>query len=71
MKNVLDLGDTLKQMGIGYTGIHYTAIHNSSPVYSRELADFQYQFLNRIMSNEEATLLMELSETARLTDDTL
>jgi len=58
MKNVSDLGEALEAMDIEYTGIHYTAITESDPVYSRELADFQYQFLDRILSNKEAAILM-------------
>lgn len=65
MKNVLDLGDALDKMGIAYTGIHYTAIQGADPVYSRDLADFQYQFLDRILSNQEARLLMEQGESVR------
>ncbi len=61
-KNVSELGETLEAMGIEYTGIHYTANTKSDPVYSRELADFQYQFLDRILSNEEAAILMSSSK---------
>ncbi len=58
MKNVASLREALEPKGIEYIGIHYTAIAECDPVYSRELADFQYQFLDRLPSNEEALVLM-------------
>lgn len=57
-KNVEEL-ENLSKYGIEYTGIHYTAIEHSNPIYIREIAEFQYRFLNQIMSNEAALLLME------------
>lgn len=57
-KNVEEL-EALTKCGIEYTGIHYTAIENSKPVYFREIAEFQYKFLDQILSNEAALLLME------------
>lgn len=57
-KNVEEL-ENLTKYGIEYTGVHYTAIEHSKPVYSREIAEFQYKFLDQIMSNEAALLLME------------
>lgn len=56
-KNVDELED-LQKYGIQYVGIHYTAIENSK-IYSREVAEFQLKFLDQIMSNEAALLLME------------
>lgn len=58
-KNVEELEHALSQYGIEYVGIYYTAIEHAQPVYSRELADYQYKFLNKIMGNEAAALLME------------
>ena len=58
-KNVEELEQTLTKYGIDYVGIYYTAIEQSKSIYSRELADFQYKFLDRIMSNEAANLLMQ------------
>jgi hypothetical protein len=57
-KNVEEL-ENLIQHDIEYIGIHYTAIEDSKPVYVREIADFQSKFLDQIMSNEAALLLME------------
>ncbi len=34
-------------------------IEHIAPVYSREVAEFQYKFLDKIMSNEAAAVLME------------
>ena len=36
-----------------------TAIEKANPVYDREIAKFQYKFLDQMMSNEAALLLME------------
>lgn len=57
-KNVEEL-EALTKHGIDYTGVHYTAIEGAKPVYVREVALFQYKFLDKIMSNEAAILLME------------
>lgn len=57
-KNVAEL-ESLTRYGIEYVGVHYTAIEHSKPVYIREVAEFQYKFLDEIMSNEAALLLME------------
>lgn len=57
-KNIEEL-ESLAQYGIEYTGIHYTAIQDAKPLYVREIAEFQYKFLDQIMSNEAALLLME------------
>jgi FMN phosphatase YigB (HAD superfamily) len=59
LENVEAVEKVLQEMDINYTGIHYTAYKESPPVYFRELADFQYQFLDSILSNEEASLLMQ------------
>lgn len=56
-KNVDEL-EALTQHDIDYIGIHYTAIENAKPVYNREIAEFQYKFLDQIMSNEAALILM-------------
>jgi hypothetical protein len=57
-KNVDEL-ENLTRYGIEYIGVHYTAIEHSKPVYIREIAEFQSKFLDEIMSNEAALLLME------------
>jgi hypothetical protein len=57
-KNVEEL-ENLTRYGIEYIGIHYTAIEYAKPVYVREIAAFQSKFLDQIMSNEAALLLME------------
>lgn len=57
-KNVEEL-ENLTKYGIEYIGVHYTAIEKATPIYNREIAEFQYKFLDQIMSNEAAALLME------------
>ena len=57
-KNVAEL-EALSQYGIEYIGVHYTAASHAKPVYNREIAEFQYKFLDQIMSNDSALLLME------------
>jgi hypothetical protein len=57
-KNVDEL-EQLTNHGIDYIGVHYTAIEHAAPVYVREIAEFQYKFLDKIMSNEAALILME------------
>lgn len=57
-KNLEEL-ESLTEQGVDYIGVHYTAIENAKPVYVREIAEFQYKFLDKIMSNEAALLLME------------
>lgn len=57
-KNVEEL-EGLTRCGIEYVGVHYTAIEHVKPVYVGEIAEFQSKFLDQIMSNEAALLLME------------
>jgi hypothetical protein len=58
-KNVEELEKTLSAQDIEYIGVYYTAIDHAAPVYSRELAEFQSKFLDKIMSNEAAELLIQ------------
>lgn len=58
-KNVDELEHALAKLGIEYIGIYYTAIEYAKPVYSKELAEFQLKFLDKIVSNEAASLLMQ------------
>lgn len=58
-KNIEELEQALSKYGIEYIGIYYTAIEHAKPVYSRDLAEYQYKFLDKIMSNEAANLLMQ------------
>lgn len=57
-KNVEEL-ERLTRYGIEYMGLYYAAIEHAEPVYVREIAEFQSKFLDQIMSNEAALLLME------------
>lgn len=59
-KNVEEL-EYLTKHGVEYVGVHYTAIEQAKPVYIREIAEFQYKFLDQILSNEAALILMENS----------
>lgn len=56
-KNVEELEKLASRLE--YIGVHYTAIEHTEPLYSREIAEFQSRFLDQIMSNEAALLLME------------
>lgn len=58
-KHVEEVESALAHLGIDCVGIHYTAINHVEKVYFPEIADFQYKFLKKIMSNEAAALLME------------
>ncbi len=58
IRNVEEVVEKLSKYGIACTGIHYTACEHVAPVYSRELADFQAKFLDQILSNEAAALLL-------------
>lgn len=58
-KNVEELEEALSKLGIEYLGVYYTAIEHAKPIYTQEVAEFQYKFLHKIMSNEAAILLME------------
>ncbi|MBA3603176.1 MAG: DUF2608 domain-containing protein [Parachlamydiaceae bacterium] len=49
----------LMGLGIEYIGVHYTAIEHVEKVYSPEIAEFQHKFLNKILSNDGALLLMQ------------
>lgn len=58
-KNLEELEKPLSDLGIEYIGVHYRAIEHVPQVYSRELATFQKKFLDTIMSNEAAQLLID------------
>lgn len=57
-KNVEEL-ENLTKNKIEYIGVHYTAIEHTKPIFDRNIAEFQYKFLDQIMSNEAALILME------------
>lgn len=57
-KNVDEL-ESLTRLGFDYIGVHYTAINYVKPVYVPEIAQFQSKFLDQIMSNDAALMLME------------
>ena len=57
-KNVEEL-EKLTQYGIEYIGVHYTAIDYAKPLYDAKIAKFQMKYLDQILSNESAQLLME------------
>ena len=57
--NVEELEKTMSKYDVEYIGVYYTAYKYVKPVYSRELAKFQSKFLDTILSNEVASLLME------------
>jgi hypothetical protein len=49
--NVEDLSPMLDKLGIDYLGVHYTGIRNKPSVYRKEIADLQYNLLDKIISN--------------------
>lgn len=57
--HVDDVGAALEAEGIEYIGVHYRAIEHAEKVYDPKIAEFQKKFLNQIMSNEAARLLIE------------
>lgn len=57
--NVEEVEQALKPYGIEYIGVHYTAILYVKPVYSRQIAEVQYKYINKLLSNEAAQLLIE------------
>lgn len=59
LKNVEDLENSLADTGIEYLGVFYTAIYQTEPIYSRELAQIQLKLLNQIMSNESIISLIQ------------
>jgi hypothetical protein len=61
-KNVEELEKAFSGRGVEFIGIYYTAIQYAPQIYSREIADFQHRFLDTVLSNEEAILLMQAEE---------
>lgn len=57
--HVEDVEKAVIEQGIQYVGVHYRAIEYVEKVYYPEIAEFQRKFLNTIMSNEAARLLIE------------
>ncbi len=57
--HVEEVEKALMGQGIEYIGVHYTAIEHVEKVYSPAIAEFQYKFLNTILSNDGALLLMQ------------
>lgn len=57
--HVEDVGRALSEEGIEYIGVHYRAIEYVEKIYDPQIAEFQKKFLNQIMSNEAAQLLIE------------
>lgn len=58
-KNVEELEKVLAEHNIDYLGIYYTAIKQQPTIYSRAIANFQFKFINSILSNEAAQCLMD------------
>lgn len=57
--HVEDVEKAVTDLGIEYTGVHYTAIEHVEKVYDPEVAKFQHKLMYTILSNEAASLLME------------
>lgn len=62
-KNVEEMAKAALIENIEYIDVHYTAVDQGPQVYDRELAKCQLKFLNKIMSNEEALLLLSSQQT--------
>lgn len=62
LSHIEEVGRAVEELGIEYTGIHFTAIQQAEKVYFPEIAEFQKKFLHEIMSNEAAILLMESND---------
>lgn len=56
--HVDEVNKALIPHGVEYLGIHYKAIEHAEKVYFPEVAEFQQKYMNTIMSNEAAMLLM-------------
>lgn len=57
--HVEEVKTALSKHGIDYIGFHYTATQHVEKVYDPEVAEFQRKYINTIMSNEAASLLMK------------
>ncbi len=57
--HVEDVESAVKDLGIEYTGVHYTAIENAEMVYYPDIARLQHKLMYNILSNKAALLLME------------
>ncbi len=59
LKHVKEVESALTEQGIEYTGVHYTAIEHADKVYFPEIAELQYKYFKKIMSNDAARLLIQ------------
>ena len=57
--HVEEVERSLSGQNIEYIGVHYTAIEHAEKVYFPEIAEFQKKFLDKIMSNDAALLLLQ------------
>ncbi len=57
-ENVEELAKVAMLEEIEYIGAHYTAIERGQQIYFPELAEYQLNFFDNIMSNEEALLFL-------------
>lgn len=58
-KNVEEMEAMCEREGIEYIGVFYRAIEKADKVFSAEIAAFQYHFLEKILSNDAAIVLMD------------
>lgn len=58
-RNVEELEKALTANHIDCLGIYYTAIQKAKKVYDRDLAEIQYKFLDKVLSNEAASVLLK------------
>ncbi|SPN74138.1 Protein of unknown function (DUF2608) [Chlamydia serpentis] len=57
-ENILRIGDLCKKYGIAYFGITYKAAQVLPPVYFDNIAQVQYNYSRKLLSNEAAALLL-------------
>lgn len=59
LENVEEFTKITSHEEIQYTGVHYTGAHAGSKIFSPEVAELQLRFLDKIVSNEDAELLLK------------
>ncbi|ACZ32936.1 conserved hypothetical protein [Chlamydia pneumoniae LPCoLN] len=57
-ENVLRIGDLCQKYGIAYFGITYKAQELQPPIYFDNIAQVQYNYSKKLLSNEAAALLL-------------
>lgn len=61
--NISSLENLLKETDIEYVGIHYRGVDNQPKIFHPEIAKVQFDYMNKIISNEMAMSLLQANET--------